>query len=139
MDDINPYESTPPTEDGIASNEPSRDACPACLQPVSRWRVWNSIWSGKCDYCGEKLWLELPTPFVVLLVAVGLCICGLRWAISEGSVSSDYPFVFVVMPLSMVVLSSWMQISFGRLVSTATCSNPNRSKGSGIEMPTRTK
>ena len=93
-----------------------RHSCPSCTQPVSRWRIWNSVASGKCDCCGEKLWLELPQSFRFVLFFGGLSICGIWWALSEW-MGTGLNFMLLIMPLALTGLSCWMQIVFGRLVS----------------------
>ena len=119
MLEVNPYEPTTICEIASAPPELEGHSCPSCTQTVSRWKIWKSIASGncgKCDSCGEKLWIELPRSFSLVLILVGLGICGIWWVLSE-LMGTSLNFMLLIMPLALTSLSCWMQIAFGKLAS----------------------
>ena len=124
MADINPYQPTNTAlRDGHTQQE-HRDLCPSCSQPISRWRIWNSITSGRCGRCNEKLWLDLPSSFRVALVLAGVFLSGIGWVLSEFTAIS-YGYMFLIVPLSMTGLSCWMQIAYGKITVSTTRSLHN--------------
>jgi uncharacterized protein (DUF983 family) len=114
--ETNPYElsSLPATDERMADDD--RDLCPACRGRLSRWRVWNTIRSARCDHCGEKVWLELRGSCQFVLTLVGSVSYGLLLLVSEYS-QIRFASLFLIVPLPLTVLTFWMQITYGKIVS----------------------
>jgi hypothetical protein len=124
MRDINPYQpSNTLSHDELLRHE-CRDLCPTCGQPISRWRIWNSITSGRCDGCKGELWLTLPFSFRLILVLTGIFLSGIGWVLSEYTAIS-YGYIFLIVPLSVTGLSCWMQIAYGTITSSTNRSINN--------------
>ena len=117
MHEINPYKPSTVNEDLRAKGGIGRDLCPSCSRPMSRWTVWNKITSKRCGNCGDKLWLELTNPFRLVLVLIGIGICGFWWRFFD-SPSVTPVFMVAGMPFLMAGISCAMQLAFGKIRST---------------------
>jgi uncharacterized protein (DUF983 family) len=115
MQDINPY--TPPTEshDEQPMGRPGHNLCPSCLHRVSRWKVWKTLTTFRCEHCGDLISLEVSGIFSLVMVMIGLGISGCFWWAESNTLAPI--FMIVLMPFIMAAVSTWIQVTFGTLKS----------------------
>lgn len=119
MTDINPYKpSNVELTKGIAERD-ERDRCPSCGASISRWQILNATTAGRCGQCHEKLWLVLPISYRLYLVFFGLALTVPLWLVSE-LLDIQFIYLFLIVPLAVSGLSTWMQMACGKIRSTST-------------------